>query len=203
MSHFQLNQEFFDKPIGLTETEIKEPLKVVESFFADYRLSELRRIQGEIQEVCLTTEIAPFSQAEGRSNLIYYNKKLICLLEAASQLKETVIPAMPVPKTETTIGSSNPAINHDIRISDVVKGINDAAVDVARLCVIVVNAWTANLCAEMKIPAPKTEKIAPPPMSPVDLDKLRSMALTLQSKLAKLSGIVIDILINEPNIRHS
>jgi hypothetical protein len=73
MFYSQRNQELFDKPILLTEEEKKAPLKVLENFFSDYRLSELRRIQEEIQEACLTTDEPPFGESEGRANFLWYN----------------------------------------------------------------------------------------------------------------------------------
>jgi hypothetical protein len=202
MSRFKDNSNIYDQVICLSEKEKQAPLEAVKDFFADYRLSELRDIQDQIMKVCLTSEEGAFTKSEARSNLLSYNDKLIILLEAASYLRDWFVPLANEIKTEVLPKKAKAVKEYDMRVSDLVKGINDVAVDVAHLCVIVVNAWTANVCAEMKIPAPKTKKIAPPPMSGVDLDKLHSMALIVQNKLAKLAGIAVDILITELNTHY-
>lgn len=203
MSHFQHHREFYDKPVRLSKEEEKEPIKVIKEFFDDYRLSELRQIQDQILKVCLTSDEGAFTLAKSRSNLLSYNDHLIRLLEAAAYLKDSFVPLANELKTEvlpTKVATDN---KFDMRVSDIVRGINDVAVDVAHLCVIIVRAWTAKVCAEMKIPAAKNKKVAPPsPLPPVDLDKLHSMALTLQNKLAKLAGIGVNILITELDIHY-
>ncbi len=200
MSHFQQHREFYDKPIWLSKEEEKDPMKVIKDFFDDYRLSELRDIQDQIQKVCLTSDEGTFSLAESRSNLLCYNDKLIRLLEAAAYLKDSFVPLAKELKTEVLPKKVTPDSKFDVRVSDLVRGINDVGVDVAHLCVIIVKAWTAKVCAEMPALAPATKKAAPPPpLPPLDLDKLHSMALTLQNKLAKLAGIAVDILVSELN----
>jgi hypothetical protein len=65
------------------------------------------------------------------------------------------------------------------------------------------NAWHAKVLAEPEIMPTKPKKAAPPPLKPsLDLDKLHSVAIGLQNKLAKLTNIAIDILISEMNICH-
>jgi hypothetical protein len=203
MSHFQQHREFYDKPVRLSKEEEKDPIKVIKDFFDDYRLSELRDIQDQIQKVCLTSDEGAFSLAESRSNLLCYNDNLIRLLEAAAYLKDSFVPLAKELKTEVLPKKVTPNSKFDIRVSDLVRGINDVGVDVAHLCVIIVKAWTAKVCAEMPALAPATKKAAlPPPLPPLDLDKLHSMALTLQNKLAKLAGVAVDILINELNTQY-
>jgi hypothetical protein len=200
MSHFQQHRELYDKPVWLSKEEEKDPIKVIKDFFDDYRLSELRDIQDQIQKVCLTSDDAAFSLAESRSNLLCYNDKLIRLLEAASYLQDWFVPLAKEVKSEDLPKKAVQAKNFDLRVSDLVRGINDVGVDVAHLCVIIVKAWTAKVCAEMPALAPATKKAAPPPpLPPLDLDKLQSMALALQNKLAKLAGIAVDILVSELN----
>jgi len=199
MSHFQQHQEFYDKPVWLSKEEEKQPIKVIKDFFDDYRLSELRDIQDQIQKVCLTSDEGAFSLAESRSNLLCYNDKLIRLLEAAAYLKDSFVPLAKELKTEV-LPRKVTAGRFDMRVSDLVRGINDVGVDVAHLCVIIVKAWTAKECAEMPALAPRAKKVAaPPPLPPLDLDKLHTMALTLQNKLAKLAGVAVDILVSELN----
>jgi hypothetical protein len=115
-------------------------------------------------------------------------------------LKDSFVPLAKEVKTEILPKKVTPDSKFDMRVSDLVRGINDVGVDVAHLCVIIVKAWTAKVCAEMPALAPTTKKAAPPPpLPPLDLDKLHSMALTLQNKLAKLAGVAVDILVSEMN----
>jgi hypothetical protein len=201
MSRFIDHCEIYDQPICLSEKDKQTPMEVIKDFFVDYRLSELRDIQDQIQRVCLTSDEGAFTQSEARSNLLSYNDKLIRLLEAASYLQDWFVPLANEVKNEVLPKKTAPIKNFDIRVSNLVKGINDVTVDVAHLCIEIVNAWTAKFCAEAKIPVPKTNKAVPPSSLPsVNLDKLQSMALTLQNKLATLAGIAVDILIKELNI---
>jgi hypothetical protein len=202
MSRFKDHPEIYDQLICLSEKDKQAPMEVMKDFFADWRLGELRDIQDQIQRVCLTSDKGAFTQPEARSNLLYYNDKLIRLLEVAFYLKDSFLPLANELRREVLPKKTVPIKKFDARVSDLVKGVNDVAVDVAHLCVIIVNAWTAKVCAEMKIVSPNTKKAtARPILPPVDLDKLHSMALTLQGKLTKLAGIAVDILINEFNIQ--
>jgi cell fate (sporulation/competence/biofilm development) regulator YlbF (YheA/YmcA/DUF963 family) len=203
MTRFKDRREIYDQVMCLSEKDKQAPMEVIKDFFDDYRLSELRDIQDQIQKVCLTSDEGAFTKAEARSNLLSYNDKLIRLLEAASFLQDSFVPIAKEVKTEVLPKITVPSKNFDTRVSDLVRGINDVSVDVAHLCVIIVKAWTANVCAEMKIPVPPAKKtIPPPPLSLVDIDKLHSMALTLQNKLAKLAGVAVDILISELNVHY-
>jgi hypothetical protein len=200
MSRFKDHPQVYDQLICLSEKEKKAPKEVVKDFFTDYRLSELRDIQDQILRVCLTSDEGTFARAEARSNLLSYNDKLILLLEAASYLQDWFVPLSKEVKSEAVSKKAVQAKNFDMRVSDLVRGINDVGVDVAHLCVIIVKAWTAKVCAEMPALAPTTKKATPPPPLPtLDLDKLHSMALTLQNKLAKLAGVAVDILVSELN----
>jgi hypothetical protein len=200
MSHFKDNPNIYDQLICLSEKEKLAPMEVIKDFFAYYRLSELRDIQDQIQRVCLTSDKETFNQSKGRADLLAYNDNLMRLLEAATQLSEIfALPPSPQ-KTEIPSPKLTPAKSYDPRIAELVKGINDVGVDVAHLCVIIVNAWTAKVCDEMKLPPLGNKKSSPPSrLPPVDLDKLHSMALTLQNKLAKLAGLAVDIYISELN----
>jgi hypothetical protein len=83
MSEFINHPESFNEPVLLSKAEIDNPLKVLHEFFADYRLSELRQIQEEIQDICLTTDRPPFSDPQRRADHLLYQRNLIGLLEAA------------------------------------------------------------------------------------------------------------------------
>jgi len=198
MSRFKDHPSFYDHPICLSETDKQSPMEVVKGFFADYRLSELRDIQDQIQKVCLTTDDGVFGKAESRSNLLSYNEKLIRLLEAASYLQDWFVPLANEVKKEILPKLKAPVKNFDIRVSNLVKGINDVAVDVSKLCVVIVHAWAAKAHADLEMQRPSSKRTAPQPQnSYVDLDRLHSMALTLQGKLTNLAGIAVDILIND------
>ena len=86
MSEFLNHPDFFDEPVLLSKAEKNDPLMVLREFFADYRLSELRQIQEEIQEICLTTDRPPFFDPQRRADYLLYERNLIGLLEAAFML---------------------------------------------------------------------------------------------------------------------
>jgi hypothetical protein len=200
MSRFADYPKIYDQLICLPKEQISDPNLTIKDFFANYRLSELRKIQDDIQKVCLTSEDAAFSDPKGRSNLVRYNDKLICLLEAASQLQETLNSPNKVPNPERAIPVSTPAKSNYKEVSEIVSAINDAAVDVAKLCVVIMNAWHTKVLSEMNMAA-KPKKGVPASSAPTpDLDKLHFMALTIQNKLATLANIAIDMLIKEMNI---
>lgn len=200
MSRYNDHPQIYDQLICLSKEQISDPMLTIRDFFATYRLSELRKIQDDIQKVCLTTEDAAFCDPKGRSNLLRYNDKLICLLEAASQLQEKLHFPNKMPKQETATTLSTPIRSNYRQVSEVVSAINDVAVDVAKLCVVIMKAWHAKVLAEMEMAA-KPRKGAPAASEPnLDLEKLHFMALSIQNKLATLANIAIDILIKEMNI---
>jgi len=200
MSRFTDHPEIYDQLICLSKVQISDPMLTIKDFFANYRLSELRKIQDDIQRVCLTSEDAVFSDPHGRSNLLRYNDKLICLLETASQLQEKLNSPNKASKPEHATTISTPVRSNYKQISEVVSAINDVAVDVAKLCIVIINAWHTKVISEMKMTT-KPKKGAPETSAPaMDLEKLHFMALTIQNKLATLANIAIDILIKETNI---
>lgn len=83
MSEFLNHPDFFNQPVLLSKNERKHPLLVLREFFDDYRLSELRHICEEIEEICLTTDHPSFSASEQRANFMLYERRLITLFEAA------------------------------------------------------------------------------------------------------------------------
>lgn len=89
MSEFLNHPDFFNEPVLLSETERNDPFKVFREFFADYRLSELRQMREDIQEICLTTDRPPFSDPQRRADYLLYERNLIVLLEAAFLLAKT------------------------------------------------------------------------------------------------------------------
>jgi hypothetical protein len=83
MNYFEQNRDFYDQPAHLTEEQRKEPLKVIESFFSDYDLSEVRESLGALLEVALTSENLEFSEPGQRADVLYFCKQLEELIEAA------------------------------------------------------------------------------------------------------------------------
>jgi hypothetical protein len=200
MSRFTDHPNIYDQLICLSTEQVNNPTLTIRDFFASYRLSELRKIQDDIQKVCLTSEDAAFKDPIGRSNLLHYNEKLICLLEAASQLQEKLNSPNKVANPERAITVSTSTKSNYKHVSEIVSAINDAAVDVAKLCVVIMNAWHTKVLSEMNMAA-KPKKGVPAGSAPtLDLDKLHFMALTIQNKLATLANIAIDLLIKEMNI---
>ena len=201
MSRFKDNSRIYDQLICLSEKEKLAPMEVVKDFFDYYRLSELRNIQDQIQQNCLASDEGAFTQAKARSNLLAYNEKLIRLLEAASRLNEMLVPAVSSPKSEGPLAKSIPRRIVDTRISDLVKSVNELGIDVSKLYLLIVKAWTSQLYSELNLPAGKNKK--PPAahtLSSLNLEEIHSMAQALQNKLVKLIGAGTDILINNLHI---
>ncbi|HET6255364.1 MAG TPA: hypothetical protein VFE32_14885 [Puia sp.] len=201
MSQFKDNSRIYDQLICLSEKEKLAPMEVVKDFFAYYRLSELRNIQDQIQQLCLTSEEGAFSQAKSRSNLLAYNYKLIRVLEAASLLNGVLLSSVSTGRNEVPLNKSIPRRIVDTRISDLVKSINEVGIEVAKLYLLIVKAWTAQLYSELKLPTNKNKKArAAPILPPVNLEEIHSMAQALQNKLVNLIGAGTDILINDLHI---
>jgi hypothetical protein len=87
MSPFQLHSEFYNQPIQLTEEQHGNPSNVLDDFFTDYSLSEVRDILSSNAEVCLTCDIHPYDAGEKRADFLQFQKKLELLLEAAFLLR--------------------------------------------------------------------------------------------------------------------
>jgi hypothetical protein len=91
MSPFQLHSEFYNQPIQLTEEQQHEPSNVLDDFFTDYSLSEVRDILNTNAEVCITCDIHPYDAGEKRADLLQFQKKLELLLEAAFLIRSQQI----------------------------------------------------------------------------------------------------------------
>ncbi len=66
----------------LTEEQQQDPYIVLDDFFEDNSLPELRSTFKEVLETCLATDVGPFRQAEKRAVLISLFHKLQALFEA-------------------------------------------------------------------------------------------------------------------------
>ena len=86
MSHFHEHRDFYNSPIYLTDEQQANPVQVFSDFFVDYHLIDIRQLQAEITETCLTTDMPPFTEAEERANFLSFQRKLMSVLEAAAVL---------------------------------------------------------------------------------------------------------------------
>ena len=83
MSEFLNHSQFFNEAVLLNEAQRKDPVSVFREFFVDYRLSDIRHMLDEIQEVCLTTDHPPFGDPTRRSDNLLFERNLTIVLEAA------------------------------------------------------------------------------------------------------------------------
>ena len=83
MLYYQLHPEIFDLPILLTEQEKETPLRVIEEFFEDYKMSEIRDLHQRVHHICLTEDAPPFDEGSERDRLIVFRERIEKLLEAA------------------------------------------------------------------------------------------------------------------------
>jgi hypothetical protein len=95
MSHFLEQPGLFDQPIRLEAGERREPFRVMEAFFVDYRLYEWRHYLWNIVETCLGTDNDAFAEPGERASLLLHYKDLEELLEAVWLVVEKRTTAMP------------------------------------------------------------------------------------------------------------
>jgi len=86
MYRFMDHPDFYNKPICLTENV--EALKVINRFFADFSLSELRDILWNWFEAAITSDNDQYSNPEDRASLLYRCRRLEELIEAAFVLNQ-------------------------------------------------------------------------------------------------------------------
>jgi hypothetical protein len=82
MSPFLEQSEFFKQSIRLSEEQKADQYEILENFFCDYNLRELRTIHREVLDTCLTTDLPPFGVADRRADILLYHRKMEKLLEA-------------------------------------------------------------------------------------------------------------------------
>jgi hypothetical protein len=88
MSYFLEQPGLFDRPIRLEPAARREPFRVMEEFFADYRLHEWRHHLWNIIETCLGTDNDAFAEPGERADLLQHYRDLEELLEAVWLLVE-------------------------------------------------------------------------------------------------------------------
>jgi hypothetical protein len=93
MHHFEVYQEFYNKPI-LTGSE--GPFGIIHTFFEDIQMHEVRQRLWNLVETAITSDIIQFSEAEDRQALLNFYCRIEELVEAAlkidTQLKEGITP---------------------------------------------------------------------------------------------------------------
>ena len=141
MSHFKQHQEFFDKPIRLSEDEEKEPIKVLEEFFTDYRLSEIREINQQTNRVCLTSDIPPFQDPEERDRLLSYREREEKLIEAAAILLHIQKANDHSTSPEQFDGVSGPKTAKEIDLPTLQKEVLDTLIKVTELGKVAMKSW--------------------------------------------------------------
>ena len=73
----------------LSPEEKSDPYLVLENFFCDTSLQEIRILFDNIFETCLSTDDGPFSKATERGNLLYLKKKIVHILAACEIINQT------------------------------------------------------------------------------------------------------------------
>jgi hypothetical protein len=185
MSHFQRHPEIFDKPIYLTEEEMKSPLDIIEDFFSDYRLCDIREIHRDTVEACLSTDIAPFEDAERRAELILYSYCEERMMEAATLLvSKPTRGSVSENRTEMT---TKEAIIPAIDMHDLQRRVIDLQGDTAELGGIIHRTWTE---ARRSGPNSSQKNETAVPVS-LDIDNLHSKFRSVEGKVAKLVTIII------------
>ena len=86
MQPFDLHPEFYNQPICLTEEEKQNPLAVIENFFGDITLLELRKHLTNLLEVALVSSNTIYDEAIERVAVLCFCKQLEKLEEATSLL---------------------------------------------------------------------------------------------------------------------
>jgi hypothetical protein len=68
--------------LHLSQQDREDPAEVLEEFFCDTNLAEVRALFDNILETCMATDDGPFSKGAERGNLFAIIKKIERVLEA-------------------------------------------------------------------------------------------------------------------------
>jgi hypothetical protein len=80
MNHFLNRPDIYNQPIRLTN---ENPQEVIENFFLDFHLVDVRQELWNMVEACLTTNHPNYSESKSRDTLLYFYFHLEELIEAA------------------------------------------------------------------------------------------------------------------------
>lgn len=83
MFPFLIQPKLYEQPIWLSKEEKESPLQVLEKFFEDYKLNELRFYLWQMVEACLTSENSQFAEPVERADLLHLYQAMEKALEAA------------------------------------------------------------------------------------------------------------------------
>jgi len=86
MFPYLTHPKFFNQPILLASGDQKDPQSVIQKFFEDYQLAELRDFISQTSYVCMVSNLSPFDDPEERANILLYHHRLEELYEALSLL---------------------------------------------------------------------------------------------------------------------
>jgi len=213
MSHFKLKKEIFNRPIRLTEQDEKDPVLTFDEFFTNYSLSEIRQINQDMDQACLTSDTPPFHEPEERAALLNYREYEEKVLEAAFIIYQTdrakpkasqdndshtAEPQSPKPPADTPPARlfSTSILSHYANLDALARGLSTLQVDVAALTEIIVPAWCEETLAETNqfLSGSPQQDSSEAKKQPIDLKDLKNRILQLQGRLAKLCGISLDLL---------
>lgn len=86
MQHFNTHHHWENRPLRLSEEERRNPYGVLEDFFSNFHLQDVREMLWEWLVAALSSESGNYESGHARSNLIYVYEKLELLIEAAHGL---------------------------------------------------------------------------------------------------------------------
>lgn len=192
MSHFQQHREFYNRAIMLTPEEQQDPLPVLDNFFTDYKLSEIREMNQNVDTLCLTTDDPPFDDATTRDSIMAYRRSEERLLEAAYLLLKRSIPADTPANPEL---SKEAHAKSDNAMPILAKGLTEIQVELTNLSTIL---ETASGLHSLSIPSPadvNRELPTDPPAAEFTnpLDQLRKKLLDIQLKLGKMILVTLNL----------
>jgi hypothetical protein len=100
MSQFDNHPEFYDQPIRLSEEQKMEPFSVLQVFFQNCHLHEVRKMLWKMLECSLTIRYSVYDEAADRSQLLWFYREIETMAEAAFVLcQKTDLIAIATPPT--------------------------------------------------------------------------------------------------------
>jgi hypothetical protein len=82
MSHFLYRPDIYNQPIRLSVEERESPLKVLNEYFSDYDLGDVRHYLWLFLSISLTTNDEAFCEPGDRPTLLTFYEKTEELIEA-------------------------------------------------------------------------------------------------------------------------
>jgi len=86
MQPFDLNPEFYNYPIWLSEEEKQDPVNVIKQFFEDVKLIEVRQYLSNMLEACLASPNSLYDDCKERDTILCFCKQLEKMVDAAHVL---------------------------------------------------------------------------------------------------------------------